>query len=307
MSCYHPIRGHRTTNGVVFSALSRNGDYVGSIELACGQCIGCRMRRASDWALRIMHEASLWPDSCFVTLTYERDALPPHGSLCHEDYQLFMKRLRKQRGKVRFYMCGEYGEDNFRPHYHACLFNVHFREDMVPSGRSGSGELFYDSPSLSKLWGHGIVSVQDLTPETASYTARYIMKKALGQDAETAYERVDLETGEIVQLAPEYAAMSLKPGIGAGWFDKYSSDIFGGDYAIANGAKMQTPKYYDKLYKRVSKPVIEDGLLVPDKFDRIEFARQKRAESVRADNTDDRRRVREKVHLAKVRSLKRDI
>ena len=157
------------------------------------------------------------------------------------------------------------------------------------------------------MWGHGIVSVQDLTPGTAAYAARYIMKKALGQDAETAYQVVDPETGEIVQLRPEYAAMSLKPGIGAGWFDKYEHDIFGGDYAVQDGMKRQTPKYYDKLYKRVSKPQVVGDKLIPDRFDEVEFARQKRAERVRADNTDDRRRVRETVHEAKVRSLKRDI
>ena len=80
MSCYHPIAGFRTPHGVVFSELRRH-DILGSIEIACGQCIGCRMRRASDWALRVMHEASLWDENCFVTLTYGRDKLPPLGSL----------------------------------------------------------------------------------------------------------------------------------------------------------------------------------------------------------------------------------
>lgn len=122
-------------------------------------------------------------------------------------------------------MCGEYGPLNQRPHYHACMFNVDFYDDRVPSGRSASGQLFYTSPTLEKLWGHGIVSVQDLTPETASYCARYIMKKALGQNSDSAYEDID-EDGVIVKRRPEYAAMSLKPGIGAKWFEKYSRDVF---------------------------------------------------------------------------------
>lgn len=306
MTCYRPLRGFRTTNGVVFSERSRNGDYLGDIELPCGQCIGCRMRRASDWAMRCMHEASLHDENCFVTLTYARDALPPDGSLCYRDYQLFMKRLRKAKGPARFYMCGEYGPETLRPHYHACLFGVDFRADRVPAGKSGSGAVFYSSAELEKLWKHGLVSVQDLTAETASYCARYIMKKALGQASEEVYRRVR-DDGEIVPVEPEFARMSLQPGIGAGWFEKYSRDVYPCDFVIENGVKRPTPKYYDKLFERSTGPSVVDGKVVPDPMDEVDFARQKRAMRVRADNTDERRHVRERVHEAKVRNLKRSL
>lgn len=295
MSCYRPLKGFRTPDGVVFSELGRH-DIVGSIELPCGQCIGCRMRRASDWSLRVMHEASQWPENCFVTLTYGRDKLPPNGSLEHRDVQLFFKRLRKHvKRPVRFYMCGEYGPLQGRPHYHACLFNVDFREDRVLAGRSASGEVFYSSATLARLWGHGIVSVQDLTPETASYCARYIMKKALGESAKTAYADVD-EDGVITQRRPEYAAMSLKPGIGATWFEKYRRDVFPHDFVVQNGQERQVPKYYDKLLKRSKAAFLDD----------VEFARYERAKASAPDQTDERRRVRETVHLAKVSTLKRE-
>ncbi|AXH74977.1 MAG: replication initiator protein [Microviridae sp.] len=248
-------------------------------------CIGCRMRRASDWALRVMHEAQGWRSNCFVTLTYARDCLPPDASLCHEDFQKFMKRVRKHfGGTVRFYMCGEYGPLNQRPHYHACLFNADF-VDRVEAGRSESGEVFYRSAVLDKLWPHGRASVQDLTEQTASYTARYIMSKQLGINADYGVRR------------PEYNAMSLKPGIGAEWFKRYAlSDVYAHDFVIQGGVKRRPPKYYDKLFKR-SKNV---------KFDEIEFAREKRAKLSAADNTDERRAVREQVHLAKVDTLKRN-
>ena len=212
MSCYHPIVGIRTATGVVFESHHRVDGH--SIELPCGRCIGCRMRRASDWSLRVMHEAQLWPQNCFVTLTYGTGRLPPNASLDHSDFQKFMKRLRFEfKREVRFYMCGEYGDVEGRPHYHACLFNVDFR-DRKPMGKSGSGELFYDSERLTRLWSHGIASVQDLTSGTAAYCARYIMKKTLGDEAEHAYSLVD-EDGVLRYRKPPYAAMSLKPGIGA--------------------------------------------------------------------------------------------
>lgn len=294
MSCYHPLKGFRTPSGVVFSELGRH-DILGDIEIPCGQCIGCRMRRASDWTLRVMHEASLWPENCFVTLTYGRDKLPPDGGLEHRDFQLFMKRVRKHFGKtVRYYMCGEYGPLNFRPHFHACLFNVDFQSDRVQAGKSGSGAVFYDSPTLSRLWSHGRVSVQDLTRETAGYCARYIMKKRLGQLSEADMAAYVTDDGVIRRR--EYAAMSLKPGIGAGWYEKFGvCDVHRHDFVIADGSKLPVPKYYDKLFKRTGNV----------KFDAIEFEREKRAKLSAADQTDERRAVREVVHLARVRNLLR--
>lgn len=292
MSCYHPLRAFRTPSGVVFQELHRH-DILGDVELPCGQCIGCRMRRASDWTLRVMHESTLWSTNCFVTLTYARDCLPPDGSLCHRDFQLFLKRVRFEfRDRtIRYFMCGEYGPLNLRPHYHACLFNVDFRSDRVVSGKSAAGAVFYDSPLLRKLWSHGRVSVQDLTRQTAGYTARYIMKKRLGQGADAAYV-----TEDGVIRPREYAAMSLKPGIGAGWFARFGRDVYPHDFVVADGSKFAPPKYYDKLLRR------NDPSVVPDE---VEYSRYLSARKAADDNTPERRVVREVVHNARVSTLLR--
>lgn len=309
MTCYHPLKGYRTKTGVSFSRLSRDGDE-GNIELPCGRCIGCRLRRASDWSLRVMHESKLYDENCFVTLTYGRGSLPPNASLEHRDFQLFMKRLRKKTGReIRFYMCGEYGDERGRPHYHACLFNVDFR-DRVPAGKSGSGELFYSSKELEKLWGYGHVSVQDLTPGTAAYCARYVMKKTLGEGSEDAYSVVDENTGEILYRKPPYAAMSLKPGIGARWLEKYGkTDVFAHDKCVQDGVERRVPKYYDRLLKKQTKYEYEFRGVVYDRsaMDEVQFKRQELARLSAADNTDERRAVREEVQLAKIRNQKREL
>ena len=243
-----------------------------------------------------MHEASLWKENCFVTLTYERDRLPPDSSLFHRDFQLFMKRLRKRFGgrKIRFYMCGEYGELNQRPHFHACLFNVDFRADRVAQGKSASGELFFDSALLREIWGFGRVSVQDLTNETASYCARYVMKKVTGDAAEAHYSEVTPD-GEVIRRRPEYAAMSLKPGIGAGWLDRYRRDVFPHDFVVSRGARRTTPRYYTRLAERID----------PQAMEHVKFLRGERAKAYREDQTPERLAVREEVHLARVSKLKR--
>lgn len=286
MPCYHPVPAFRTPHGVVFSALARH-DILGSIEIPCGQCIGCRLRRSHDWAVRIMHEASLWEQNCFVTLTYGRDMEPPGRSLHYPDFQVFMKRMRKafKRPGIRFFMSGEYGPLNLRPHYHACLFNVDF-DDKKPGGKSASGNVFYRSELLAKLWRHGHVSVQALTKQSAAYTARYCVDKVTGDDAEAHY------CGRV----PEFCRCSLRPGIGAGWFERFGSDVYPRDFVVSDGREFPPPKYYDRLLKRSDKAV---------SFDQIELSRTRRALSAVADNTPERLAVREIVQKARVSNLKR--
>ena len=286
MTCYNPLGAFRTSAGEII--FSDRADVVGELQLPCGRCVGCRMRRAADWTLRVMHEASMWDKNCFVTLTYARDCEPPNRSLEHRDFQLFMKRLRFSRcgEEVRFFMCGEYGPLNQRPHYHACLFNVDF-PDKKFFGTSGSGEAFDTSKELEDLWGHGHVSVQLLVAATAGYCARYIMSKRLGKDAQTFYG----------DRKPEYAAMSLKPGIGANWYLKFgNSDVYRHDFVVADGVKFRPPKYYDKLQMR------KDG------FDVISEERERRASEIpSSEKVYDRLRVREIVHEAKISTLKRSM
>lgn len=308
MTCFNPLRAYRTAGGIVFSEKRSHGDFLGALDLPCGQCTGCRARRASDWEMRVMHEASCWASNCFVTLTYAPGNLPPHGSLDHRDFQLFMKRLRKARSyrcpetgklivvRIRFYMCGEYGEARLRPHYHACLFNVDF-PDRVPCGKSDSGFQLFESAELTRLWGLGRAVVQDLVPATAAYCARYVMKKVLGKDSEYAYSSLCPDTGELVSRRPEYAAMSLKPGIGFDWVSKFGRVLHAADYIVSDGVKRRFPKYYDSKLKDMQ----------PEVAEAVAYARELRGRAAFADNTPERLAVREEVQKARLRSFKRTL
>lgn len=280
MTCYHPVHAYKTPNGVSFV---ERGDILRPLNLPCGQCWGCRLKRAQDWEVRIMHEASLYPRNCAITLTYGRNQLPPNASLAHRHFQLFMKRLRKAHPqRVRFYVAGEYGPLNQRPHYHACLFNIDF-DDRIPAGKSASGSLFYQSPTLDALWGLGRTSVQDLIPETAAYAARYIMKKQLGK------------TADYGDREPEYNHMSK--GIGKDWIAKYADDVYLHDHVIMRGAERRPPKYYDNQEKRTN----------PDRIDQLKADREQRAQLTAHDQTPERLAVRETVLRAKMRNQARNL
>nr|UQB76415.1 replication associated protein [Flumine microvirus 26] len=295
MPCYHPLKAFQTTSGDVIFA--ERGQIARVLELPCGRCVGCRLERSRQWAVRISHEASLWDRNCFITLTYDVDHIPAGGSLVYRDFQLFMKRLRREAKQgVRFYMCGEYGEGFDRPHFHACLFNFDFADKVLwRKGRPGAD--IYRSAVLERLWPFGFSTVGSVTFESAAYCARYVMKKVTGDLAVGHYRCVDTETGEVIERVPEFNHMSLKPGIGAEWFEKYSRDVFPHDFVIVKGKRCKPPRYYDKILKR------RDAL----GFDDVNQDRMEWDPARDADNTVERLREREIVEEARISFLKREI
>lgn len=334
MPCYHPIDAHQGQAGTPlrFGLGPMKGEKLDlkPVQIACGQCIGCRDKRARDWALRCMHEASLYEKNCFITLTYNKDNLPDDYSLHYAEFQEFMKRLRfHHRGHrpvagdtylepwnvvnqdklisqfpyteihwpIRFYMCGEYGSDFGRPHFHALLFNFDF-EDKTFWKKTPAGEVIYRSKSLESLWTGGFSSVGTVTFKSAAYVARYIDAKITGDMADDHYTFVNPETGEIFHRTPEFNKMSLKPGIGAEWLKKYKTDVFPNDYVVVRGGqKVPVPKYYQKIYKCEN----------PFEWDEVEYQRYINSRKNLDDNTPERLQIKKQVHLARKSKLKRQL
>ena len=191
-----------------------------------------------------MHEKN-----CFITLTFDQANLESRTnplSLDVTEYQRFMKRLRKRYGNnIRFFHCGEYGDKNKRPHYHAIIFGMDFEDKVLWSNRDGNK--LYTSVQLQQLWPYGFSTIGDVTFQSAAYVARYIMKKHKGEGAEDHYTRWCPETGEGTVVAPEYCTMSRKPGIGYEWLKKYKADVYPHDYVVINEHKVKPPRYYDSL------------------------------------------------------------
>lgn len=327
MPCYHPMRAYQcqVTKRVIFGKPPRDSR---DITLPCGQCVGCRLERSRQWAVRCMHESQLWKKNCFITLTYDDKKLPPDYSctegLVYKHFQDFMKRFRKthnghspwvnEQGEttypIRFYMAGEYGENFGRPHFHACIFNFDF-DDREFFKKSPSGEPIYISKKLKELWPFGFSSVGSFDYKSAAYVARYVMKKITGDAADMHYETFDPETGQVFWRTPEFNKMSLKPGIGADWLSKFASDVYPHDHVIVKGKECKPPRYYDKLIKR--------AILEPDKsrfeatpaiisgFDAMIDNRVIKAKKMLDDCTPERLNVREQVVMDKLSKLKRKL
>lgn len=172
--------------------LCRKPFRQGLQEYGCGQCHPCRLNRRRLWTHRLLLEANLHEFACVATLTYSDDFLPPGQTLVPRHMQLFLKRLRRLLGParpIRFFGVGEYGEQTGRPHYHLALYGLaHIEQALIQS-----------------VWQYGGIHLMPLNLETAQYLCGYVVQKMTAKDDPRLNGR-----------HPEFARMSLRPGIGAG-------------------------------------------------------------------------------------------
>lgn len=256
--------------------------------IPCGQCIGCRIRQREDWTTRIELEARDYPKEqvWFITLTYDDDHVPgmivktgeimrkvqytwkpgekrPESVqvLLYEDIQKFLKRLRKAyRGKLRYFVAGEYGEQTARPHYHMILYGWEPTDlkNLYKIHHNG----YYTSEWLTNLWDMGQIQIAQAVPETYRYVAGYVTKKMYEIDGKKANEYYELG-----QTKP-FACMSLKPGLGEHYYQEHKEEIWRQGYIqCSNGKQAQIPRYYEKQME------VEN----PERLWRIKQNRQKNA------------------------------
>lgn len=272
----------------------------GYLTLPCGKCSGCRVDRSRQWAVRMMHEAQMYDDNCFVTLTFSPEALVEQCELTEGGYSLsvkhmqdFMKRLRRrfEDRKIRVFYAGEYGEpvevNGFiaRPHYHLCLFNFDFPDKVF--WRSIKKFRYYNSAILQELWPYGHSSISSLTFDSAAYVARYCTKKILGDKADDHYK------GRV----PEFGISSRRPGIGAPWLDKFGqTDVFAHDRVFSQDFWCKPPRFYDKYLEKLD----------PARYEIMKIIRAARPRQ-EGEDSNDRLVVKEACHNARMKRLVREI
>lgn len=270
----------------------------------------CRIDRQRDWATRCAHEAACHDHNWFVTLTYAPEHLPANLSVSKEEHQRFMKRLRKNTGQeVRYFMCGEYGSQNQRPHYHYLLFGLDLA-DTIPWRRQGSpsGKFYqiYRSATLEKAWSKGHVELGEVNYKTAAYCAGYVRKKITGEaldevDPETGlkpYQLYDSETGEVIDRCSEFAYMSRRPGIGVNFYAKYREQMARLGHCVIDGHRVPIPRFY---LSRLA----ED---YPEAAARIRAANAERAtERIAGDTLERTRQRQDHRRLVAERAMKEEL
>lgn len=289
--------------------------------IPCGQCIGCRIRQREDWTTRIELEARDYPkeEVWFITLTYDDDHVPgmivktgeimrkvqytwkpgekrPDSVqiLLYEDIQKFLKRLRKaHRGKLRYFVAGEYGEQTARPHYHMILYGWRPTdlENLYKIHHNG----YYTSKWMEDLWGMGQIQIAQAVPETYRYVAGYVTKKMYEIDGKKANEYYELG-----QTKP-FACMSLKPGLGDHYYQEHKAEIWRQGYIqCTNGKQAQIPRYYEKQMEAEN----------PERLWRIKQNRQKNAieqKRLQLEGQDYKTVLETKERVTKKQTIKRGV
>ena len=241
------------------------------------------MDRTKAWALRIMMETMYWPDSSFVTLTYDDQHVPltdllinqqqlPY-SLYKRDLQLFFKRLRKDLSEVdrtmMYYSAGEYGDLTFRPHYHFIGFGLSKNDEEL----------------ILENWRRGIVDVGEVTLQSANYVAGYVQKKLFGDLSHEVYGLRE----------PPFSLMSK--GIGKRYFLDHWRNLAIDGYFSWRGKKLPLPRYFwkvmlaegilDEFQVEVAKEILQDRMRaqqdrdyanrgIEDELVKLEFEERKR-------------------------------
>lgn len=297
MGCLFPIKAYRSEELsptgkrlLTFNPL-KAVNSTSPMELPCNNCMGCRLERSRQWAVRMMHESKLYDANCFITLTYDNENVPTNFSLDLRHWQLFMKRLRKSLPqRIRFFACGEYGDENNRPHYHSIIFNHDFSDKKFFSYNKQKDPI-YTSDELSNLWGLGHVTTQDVTFKSAAYVARYCTKKITGPLADQHYHRFSPVDGNYYNVVPEFAVMSRRPGLGSAYVEQLKSDFYPSGYIVVNGVKQAPPRFYKlKLTEEEQK----------------KLSRQYKRKPA-SERTMERKWARSAVLHAKISTLKREL
>lgn len=170
----------------------QNIDGVSGHTVSCGRCAGCMKKRAAQWSFRLYQEIKSCDSAAFLSFTYDDENINWAGSqttLYKQDFQLFMKRLRKNvkkhhpnNKKLKYYTVGEYGGDTKRPHYHSIIYNL-------------PKSYLNNYTQLDKIWNNGNIYYGSVTPNSIAYVTGYVIKDRLTQE-------------ELGNRMPEFSLMS---------------------------------------------------------------------------------------------------
>lgn len=345
--------------GSFISYFDRYMDYQ---FIPCRKCDECKQKYAQDWSIRCYHEFISRGVASFITLTIDSTIAPDfnnnpksvnkyckrcvNGSRYYKypiDYSLnkgliydWLKKFRdylyRDKGiSIRYFGCGEYGDNNERPHYHILIFGYDFPDKSFYK-KSGKGVDLFLSEELSEHWKFGNHTVQQVNFQACMYTAKYCTKKMSYRDEQQEYEHYYGRIPEFLFMSKGNCQSNRCPyiddivknckgmkslrdltnpyckncdktrgGLGYDWLLKYIYDVKKLGYIVVEGKKYSIPKYYLDIIKLTDK----------DYYDKYKLtALQKRDETFENDpleQSTERLNVKKAVKRGKLEFYQRSL
>lgn len=216
----------KCTNRIIMKAGEYHQSYM---YVNCGKCLACRINRKKEWSLRLQHELLYYKKSMFLTLTYD-DSHLKDLSLHKKDLQLFFKRIRKKR-KIKYFAVGEYGEERYRPHYHAIIYNMSWLDVNDKLEVAAKWPLCdWNIPDIARR------SFEPVNQQSINYVAGYMVDKLSDYANSYLYDEQGLEK----------PFRLLSNGLGARYMQDNAERIKDNMYCQVNDVKHPIPRFYRK-------------------------------------------------------------
>ena len=219
MACISPTRIKSPLN---------NGKFI---YVPCGKCAWCRKAKRNEWCLRFEVEQRQNMFTDFITLTYDEQHVPYYIDeedgvfemrASKADVQKFIKRLRKQGYKFKYFIVSELGPKEGRPHYHGIFF---------------SNEKIKES-DIQEKWNKGFTSSYPASPGAMRYVTKYILK---GNDRNNNFM--------LCSKRPAIGASYIKYQTAIDTYRKTDDGVYAFSMPVVGGKLCPMPRYYKKKMK----------------------------------------------------------
>jgi len=143
----------------------------------CGKCHACKLKRRNQWVVRLATQWTDTPRAFWSLFTYDNEHVPAFNELGKKRFSAFIKRFRSYlkyhwnwKG-IKYFVSGEYGDKNHRPHFHAIIYNLppcpYNRKNVCPALKL----------KMEMLWKQGFVKTKMLSDvNQIYYTCKYAVK-----------------------------------------------------------------------------------------------------------------------------------
>lgn len=254
-------------------------------QVPCGVCAECVRKHRNGWSFRLYHELQASHSAYFLTCTYGKNddqygqwgsdppvffdngdddyvdeitgeiiSNPFNGfyTLDEKHHTDFLKRVRQVNKRkygiddqIKYYMCGEYGDQYGRPHYHYIIFNL-------------APELVYNARLFSKnVWKQGQVDVGNVTLASINYVTQYIVQSDLRKK-----QRYKDKNG-IGWKGPMLPFNRMSRNLGNIWLSDSTIEHYKTNLKVTvdhpAGFQMPMPRYYaDRIFDEADKREIRE-------------------------------------------------